>query len=271
MKRAWNVSKIMRIPRLPRMPECLGSRSEPGRTYSSNNPATRAGYPEARGGLKQVWGRRSLWFENGKQTWKHLSGWFEDNRVGWISVSLRRPVYMAHNIPDTTVPVSEAYGIKEILEKYLGENSSVSDVFSRKGFSKFVGFFDASASSSLLLAQVLCWKLPRVATVGSMKLCRCCLSRFFQSVGCTACRCFIRQGHWVSNFWCTSHWGWLPNATSVPPQKLFVSYWYLSRFGGPCGISKFVQVGAEKHWKICCSQLHRLFVLQNRSKVSREV
>ena len=71
--------------------------------------------------LHDVW--RFVWFEDGKQKWKHLCGWFEDNKGGWISVSLCRPVYMAHNIPDTTVPVSEAYGIKEILEKYLGEIS----------------------------------------------------------------------------------------------------------------------------------------------------
>lgn len=38
----------------------------------------------------------------------------------------QRPVYMAHNIPDTTVPVSEAYGIKEILEKYP-EKYKISD------------------------------------------------------------------------------------------------------------------------------------------------
>lgn len=48
-----------KVPRCCPMPECLGSRREPGRTYSSNNPATRAGYPEAGGGgLKEVWGRR---------------------------------------------------------------------------------------------------------------------------------------------------------------------------------------------------------------------
>jgi len=56
---------------------------------------------------------------------------------------------MAHNIPDTTVPVSEAYGIKEILEKYLGENSSFSCL------SRFSGSFEHKDVSIHVVSFVL--------------------------------------------------------------------------------------------------------------------